>query len=58
MSTPEYFKSSEMDLDSLRIENCIPNCLKCPGMWQNVIINHKIVCNCCRNRHKGVKNEV
>jgi len=36
---------------ALEICSCIPNCKECPGKWINKVINHEIVCRCCKNGH-------
>jgi len=46
---------TERELQDLEIAECIPNCEQCPGIWVNKLINHQIVCVCCKNCHKGVK---
>lgn len=44
-------------LPPLKIWSCIPNCKECPGIWENKVINHEIVCLCCECGHKGIKNK-
>jgi hypothetical protein len=33
-------------IPDLIIEQCIPNCLQCTGVWTNESIQHRIICRC------------
>ena len=41
----------------LEIYSCIPNCKECPGKWTNKVINHEIVCRCCKNGHIEITSD-
>lgn len=46
----------EPKIDDLVIEECIPSCKRCAGIWINQLIQHKILCSCMKCEH-GKKNE-
>lgn len=41
------------NIDDLPLPNCYPDCETCRGFWMNEILNHRIVCICCKSNHKG-----
>jgi hypothetical protein len=46
-------------LSDLIIEECIPNCEECAGIWINELIGHRIVCVCNKcEKHKERANEL
>ena len=40
-----------IELPDLEVDECIPTCQNCPGIWVNEVINHRIICLCCKNGH-------
>ena len=47
---------SSLSIQPIVIEECIPNCEKCPSVWMNEIIEHCIVCKCKKCKH-GIAEE-
>jgi hypothetical protein len=42
-------------LNDLIIEECIPNCEKCPSVWSNEQLAHRIVCKCKKCQHGNIQ---
>lgn len=45
-----------MSFPDFIIHQCIPSCKKCPSVWINKNINHRIVCQCKKCKH-GIQGE-
>ena len=43
-------------LNDLVIEECIPNCEKCPSVWVNEQIGHRLVCKCKKCQHDKIQS--
>ena len=45
------------NLPDLQIYSCIPKCGKCPRVWNNEHIRHRIICKCSYCDHGTVTKE-